>query len=154
MGFGGRWRSERWRRIPLVIRVTLGQDAGADDFCDARNWGFDIRLRQAVGDHVDAGDLIARLDNETVKGQLAVQQSQVEEGMAELEALQAEMLLAEQDMKRQNNLKKSGAFSRAKHEDAIQNVAKAKPASWGIATTPAAPKSQAQSPPSPAASAP
>ncbi len=108
--------------IPIIGRLVAVQSGKVS----AEVGGAVRKLAVVVGDHVEAGDLIARLDNETVKGQLAVQQSQVDEGMAELEALQAEMLLAEQDMKRQNNLKKSGAFSRAKHEDAIQNVAKAK----------------------------
>ncbi|MEM7427740.1 MAG: efflux RND transporter periplasmic adaptor subunit [Pseudomonadota bacterium] len=83
-------------------------------------------LKVAIGDHVKTGDLIARLDNVAMRAQLAVEESQIQEGMAELGALEAEQLLAEQDLKRQNDLKKSGAFSRAKYEDAIQNVAKAK----------------------------
>lgn len=108
--------------IPIIGRLVAVQSGKVS----AEVGGAVRKLAVVVGDHVEAGDLIARLDNETVKGQLAVQQSQVEEGMAELGALQADMLLAEQDMKRQNDLKKSGAFSRAKHEDAIQKVAKAK----------------------------
>ncbi|NNF79883.1 MAG: efflux RND transporter periplasmic adaptor subunit [Rhizobiales bacterium] len=108
--------------IPIIGRLVAVQSGKVS----AEVGGAVRKLAVAVGDHVEAGDLIARLDNETVKAQLAVQQSQVEEGIAELGALQAELLLAEQDMKRQNDLKKSGAFSRAKHEDAIQKVAKAK----------------------------
>ena len=108
--------------IPIIGRLVAVQSGRVS----AEVGGAVRKLAVAVGDHVQAGDLIARLDNETVKAQLDVQQSQVDEGIAELGALQAELLLAEQDMKRQDNLRKSGAFSKAKHEDGIQNVAKAK----------------------------
>lgn len=108
--------------IPIIGRLVAVQSGKVS----AEVGGAVRKLAVAVGDHVEAGDLIARLDNETVKAQLDIQQSQVEEGLAELGGLEAELLLAEQDMKRQDDLKKSGAFSRAKHEDGIQNVAKAK----------------------------
>ncbi|MCP5081249.1 MAG: efflux RND transporter periplasmic adaptor subunit [Alphaproteobacteria bacterium] len=108
--------------IPIIGRLVAVQSGKVS----AEVGGAVRKLAVAVGDHVEVGDLIARLDNEAVKAQLDVQQSQVEEGIAELGALQAELLLAEQNMKRQNDLKKSGAFSRAKHEDGIQNVAKAR----------------------------
>lgn len=108
--------------IPIIGRLVAVQSGRVS----AEVGGAVRRLAVAVGDHVEAGDLIARLDNQTVTGQLAVQQSQVDEGLAELAALQAELQLAEQELTRQNDLKKSGAFSKAKYEDAIQNVAKAK----------------------------
>ena len=108
--------------VPIIGRLVAVRSGKVS----AEVGGAVRKLAVAVGDHVDAGDLIARLDNATVQGQLAVQQSQVDEGLAELSALQAELLLAEQELGRQNDLKKSGAFSKAKYEDAIQNVAKAK----------------------------
>lgn len=108
--------------VPIIGRLVAVQSGKVS----AEVGGAVRNLAVSVGDHVEAGDLIARLDDETVRGQLAVQQSQVQEGLAELGALEADLLLAEQDMKRQFDLKKSGAFSRAKHEDAIQKVARAK----------------------------
>lgn len=108
--------------VPIIGRLVAVQSGRVS----AEVGGAVRKLAVVVGDHVKSGDLVARLDNATVQGQLAVQQSQVDEGIAELSALEAELSLAEQDMQRQTDLKKSGAFSRAKFEDAIQNVAKAK----------------------------
>ncbi len=107
--------------IPIIGRLVAVRSGRVS----AEIGGAVRSLAVSVGDHVEEGDLIARLDNQTVKGQLAIQQSQVEEGLAELSALEADLQLAEQELSRQNDLKKSGAFSKAKYEDAIQNVAKA-----------------------------
>ena len=108
--------------VPIIGRFVASRSGRVS----AEVGGAVRELKVEVGDHVEVGDLIARLDNAAMKAQQAVEESQIQEGMAELGALEAELLLTEQDLKRQKDLKKSGAFSRAKYEDAIQNVAKAK----------------------------
>ncbi|MGI9484061.1 MAG: efflux RND transporter periplasmic adaptor subunit [Hyphomicrobiales bacterium] len=82
-------------------------------------------LNVAVGDHVKEGDLIAELDSITARARLELLSAEIKQAEADVEAFEAEFQLISQDLERQTKLKKSGAFSRAKFEDAIQKVAKA-----------------------------
>lgn len=108
--------------VPILGRFVSVQSGEVSAEID----GAVRKLKVTIGDHVEAGDLIAVLDSEAIRAQVEVQQFQIDEGRADLGALKAELSLAEQDLTRQVDLKKSGAFSRAKHDDAIQNVARAK----------------------------
>ncbi len=110
------------RTVPIIGRLVSVQSGKVS----AETNGTVRQLNVAIGDRVEAGELIVRLDDVTERAQIAIQQSQIQEAMAELQVWNAELQLAEQNLKRQDDLKKSGAFSRAKHEDAIQTLAKAK----------------------------
>ncbi len=79
-----------------------------------------------IGDHVKKGDLIAELDSISAKARLELLNAEILQAEADVVALEADLMLSMQDLTRQEQLKKSGAFTRAKYEDAIQNVAKAK----------------------------
>lgn len=108
--------------VPIIGRFVASRSGRVS----AEVPGAVTELMVTIGDHVEAGELIARLANAGVKAQLAVEQSQIVESEAELVSLQADLMLAEQEFTRQKDLKKSGAFSRSRYENAIQNVAKAK----------------------------
>ena len=75
--------------VPIIGRFVAARSGKVS----AEVGGSVRELKVAVGDHVERGALIARLDNVAVRAQLDVEQSQIEEGMAELGALEAELLL-------------------------------------------------------------
>ena len=83
------------------------------------------KLTVSVGDRVKKGDLIAELDSITAKARLELLNAEINVAEADVTSLEAELRLIQLELERQTKLKKSGAFSRAKFEDAIQKVAKA-----------------------------
>ena len=83
------------------------------------------KLTVSVGDRVQKGDLIAELDSITAKARLELLNAEINVAEADVKSLEAELRLIQLELERQTKLKKSGAFSRAKFEDAIQKVAKA-----------------------------
>ncbi|MGI9373847.1 MAG: efflux RND transporter periplasmic adaptor subunit [Hyphomicrobiales bacterium] len=84
------------------------------------------KLTVNVGDHIEKGDLIAELDSISATARIELLNAEIRQAEADVVALEADLTLSMQDLARQEKLKKSGAFTRAKFEDAIQNVAKAK----------------------------
>ncbi|HDO52635.1 MAG TPA: efflux RND transporter periplasmic adaptor subunit, partial [Rhizobiales bacterium] len=76
-----------------------------------------------IGDRVKKGDVIAQIDPEVLKAELQLTQSQLDEAGAELKAWAAETQVAMTDLRRQERLRKSAAFSQAKFEDAQKQVA-------------------------------
>ena len=79
-----------------------------------------------VGNRVEAGDLVAELDSDTKKAEAEVLRAQMLTAQAELQSARAELTLKEQELDRQARLEKSGAFSKSRHETALQEVLKAK----------------------------
>lgn len=80
-------------------------------------------IRVEVGDRVSKGQILAILDSETLKAELSLAQSELDEAIAEDRTWQAEAELARTELKRQEGLRKSVAFSQAKFEDAVKRVA-------------------------------
>jgi len=76
-----------------------------------------------VGDHVKKGQVIAVLDAETMRAETQMANSELQEARAELLTWSAETDVALTELKRQEGLRKSVAFSLAKFEDAEKRVA-------------------------------
>jgi RND family efflux transporter MFP subunit len=75
-----------------------------------------------VGDRVTKGQVIAVLDAETLKADRDLAQSEFAEAQAEHQTWVAELELAKTDLRRQQGLRKSSAFSQARFEDAEKKV--------------------------------
>lgn len=76
-----------------------------------------------VGDHIKKGQVIAVLDAETLIAEAQMANSELDEARAELLTWRAETDVAMTELKRQEGLRKSVAFSQAKFEDAQKRVA-------------------------------
>jgi RND family efflux transporter MFP subunit len=76
-----------------------------------------------VGDRVTKGQIIAMIDAEALVADEQMAQSELAEAQAEHATWAAEAALARTDLKRQEGLRKSAAFSQAKFEDAQKRVA-------------------------------
>ena len=81
-----------------------------------------------VGDRVEAGEVIARLDAERLRALRDLAAARLEQVKAQHRTAEANLALARQELERMAGLKKSAAFSQAKHDDAEQRVAAAKSA--------------------------
>lgn len=75
-----------------------------------------------VGDRVEEGQIIAVLNAETFKADLALADSEYQEALAEKQTFAAETELAQTELNRQKGLRTSTAFSQARFEDAEQKV--------------------------------
>ncbi len=108
--------------IPVIGRLVsrragqvAAQVAGAID---------DIKVE--VGDRVKKGQVLAILDVAWLTAQLGVVEGELLQAQAQLDFEKSDLRLAEHGLRRQKELKKSGAFSKAKFEDAVQIVARTK----------------------------
>jgi RND family efflux transporter MFP subunit len=95
---------------PVIGRLVL-REGGV---IAARTAGAISEMKVHVGDVVRTGDVLARLVDDTVK--------------AQLELARADLRLAEQELARVEDLRKrsSAAFQKARYEDAIQKVIRAR----------------------------
>ena len=81
------------------------------------------RVLVEVGDRVEAGQVIAELDPESLTARRDQAAGQLAVAWAEKKTKEAELGLARQELKRLERLKQSAAFSQARYEDAKQSVA-------------------------------
>ncbi len=79
-------------------------------------------MRVKVGDRVKSGQVLALLSAEALKAQVNLAQSSLLDAEAELKTEQAQADLSRKELKRQEGLKKSVAFSQARYEDAKQKL--------------------------------
>ncbi len=79
-------------------------------------------IRVEVGDRVSKGKVLIVLDNETLQAEVNMSQSELSEAQAELETWRAEKDVAITELRRQEGLRKSVAFSQAKFEDAQKKL--------------------------------
>ena len=75
-----------------------------------------------VGEHVTKGQVLAVLDAESLKAERLLAQSKLDEAEAEHKTWVAELELARTDLRRQQGLRKSTAFSQARFEDSEKKV--------------------------------
>ncbi len=78
----------------------------------------------AVGDRVKKGDVIAHLVATRIKAARALQAALVSERKAQGRTAKAQLSLTQTELKRLASLRESVAFSRARHDDKISEVAK------------------------------
>jgi RND family efflux transporter MFP subunit len=78
----------------------------------------------AVGDRVKKGDVIAHLVETRIKAVRALQAALVSERKAQGRTAKAQLSLTQTELKRLASLRESVAFSRARHDDKVSEVAK------------------------------
>lgn len=76
-----------------------------------------------VGDHVRAGQAIAKLDRALLQAQRDAAYASVLEAEAILATQREELALAEQELRRLQRLRQSAAFSQARYDDQVRQVA-------------------------------
>ncbi len=76
-----------------------------------------------IGDHVKAGQIIARLDKSLLQARRDAAFASVMEAEATLETQREELALAEQELRRLQRLRQSAAYSQARYDDQIRQVA-------------------------------
>ncbi len=107
--------------IPVIGRLVARQ-AGE---VAAQVAGAIADMRVEVGDRVEKGQVLAVLDVASLSAEMNEVEGELLQARAQLEFDKSDLRLAELGMKRQGDLKKSGAFSKAKFEDWVQKVARA-----------------------------
>jgi len=107
--------------IPVIGRLVARQ-AGE---VAAQVAGAIADMRVEVGDRVEKGQVLAVLDVASLSAEMNEVEGELLQVQAQLEFDKSDLRLAELGMKRQGDLKKSGAFSKAKFEDWVQKVARA-----------------------------
>ena len=110
--------------VPVIGRLVARQ-AGV---VAARARGPVAEIRIDVGDKVDKGAIIAVLVADRLHWERQLRAAQVAEAEAALTTAKTETALKTQELKRMEGLRKSSAFSQARYDDALQEVAKARSA--------------------------
>ena len=105
--------------VPVIGRL-VAQQAGS---VAARISGPIAEFRVQVGDRVKAGDVLAVLDSTTMEAERDQAEAGLAVARAELETRRAEIVLAQQELKRIEGLQRSAAFSQARFDDVRQQVA-------------------------------
>ncbi len=77
-----------------------------------------------VGDRVAKGDMLVRLSTDISVGNRNLREAELREKQAALETARAQARLASLELRRLENLKKSAAFSQARYEDKVAEVAR------------------------------
>jgi RND family efflux transporter MFP subunit len=75
-----------------------------------------------VGDRVERGAVLARLDQARLAAEVALREAEIEERSARLAAARAEVSLYRQELDRLEGLRRSAAFSQARYDDAAAEV--------------------------------
>ncbi len=110
--------------VPVIGRLVARQ-AGV---VAARARGPVAEIRIDVGDKVDKGAIIAVLVADRLHWERQLRAAQVAEAEAALTTAKTETALKTQELKRMEGLRKSSAFTQARYDDALQEVAKARSA--------------------------
>jgi len=87
--------------------------------------GAVVDIKVEVGDRVEKGQVLAVLGTASLAAQLSVVEGELLQARAQLEFDRSDLRLAELGLKRQEDLRQSGAFSKAQYEDSVQIVARA-----------------------------
>ncbi len=108
--------------VPVIGRIVAMRDARVA----AETAGAVESINVRVGDHVKSADVLAELNIDTKQSEVDVINARIGQAKADLEGARAQVTLAEQELKRQSDLKKSGAFARSKYETAEQELIRAR----------------------------
>jgi RND family efflux transporter MFP subunit len=104
---------ETSQTVPVVGRL-VARRAGV---VAAKGTGAVEQMAVDVGDVVEAGDLLARLDTESVSLEVDLAAAEVEQREAALEEARSRLALARQELERLSDLRRSAAFSQARYDD-------------------------------------
>jgi len=102
--------------VPIIGRLVARQ---AGTIATPIN-GPVAALRVEVGDRIETGQIVALLDTAMLTVQRDLTQARIAESQAALKTREAELALAQQDVKRLARLKDSAATTRAAYDDALQ----------------------------------
>ena len=108
--------------LPVIGRLV----ARRTGLVAARIGGAVAKINVDVGDRVGKGDVVASLVTESLVWDRRLGQAEVAEAEAVVKTARAQITLLTQELKRLERLRKSAAFSQARHDDKRQEVAKAK----------------------------
>ncbi|MEK9645091.1 MAG: efflux RND transporter periplasmic adaptor subunit [Alphaproteobacteria bacterium] len=111
-------RREMIETVPIYGRVVARQ-AGV---VAARVRGGVAEIRADVGMRVRKGDVIAVLLTDMLKSERALKDAEIAEFKAKIHTAEAQVRLAEQELKRIERLRNSSAFSPARDEDKRREV--------------------------------
>ncbi len=75
-----------------------------------------------VGDAVEAGAMLVRLDTERASLDLALASGEVQQRIAQLKEARSRLALAQQELQRLESLRRSAAFSQARYDDKREEV--------------------------------
>lgn len=76
-----------------------------------------------VGDHVEPGQVIVRLDDATLRARRDLAEARLEEARARISVKEAQLALAKKEFRRMAGLRSSAAFNQARYDDTQQQVA-------------------------------
>ena len=110
--------------VPVIGRLVALQSGDVA----SRIGGAVMEFEVEVGDRVTKGQLIAVLDTALLEAQLAVAEGELGQADADLVSSEAQLQLNQQELDRYAGLQGTQAFSKARFEDAQQNVERAKAA--------------------------
>ncbi|MBT5571011.1 MAG: efflux RND transporter periplasmic adaptor subunit [Alphaproteobacteria bacterium] len=117
--------------LDTVVEETIGQTAPVVGRFVAREagpiaariGGAVLEMNVEVGDRLATGDLLAVLDRERLQLERDRYSSLVTQQKAQLSTTRADLAKARNDLKRLEGIRKSAAFSQARFDDAVQEVA-------------------------------
>lgn len=109
------------QNVPVIGRL-VAQNSGV---VSAIIKGAVQEMRVHVGDRVNAGDVLAVLTSDSLKWSRELRVAEVKSAEADLANARAQAKLRRQELQRLENLRQSSAFSPARFEDALQELAKA-----------------------------
>ncbi len=122
--------------VPVLGRIVASEFGPIA----ARIGGAVNEMRVDVGDRVKRGAVLAVLDRERLNLERDRYQALVKQQSAKLASVRADLEKRSLELKRLEGISKSAAFSQARHQDAIQDVAK----QWGEVAKTKAQLSQAE----------
>ena len=104
--------------MPVISRIVASQTG----VVAALARGPVAAVPVAVGDRVKKGDVLATLVTDRIRWNRELQATNLKAKQAGLRTAKAQLGLTEQELARLANLKKSAAFSQARHEDKRNEV--------------------------------
>lgn len=107
--------------VPIIGRLVAKRAGDVSTRID----GYIDHYKVDVGDTVEKGDVIAVLNSDVLKEQLALAKSEAVQAQARLNAAQARAQLARQSLNRYTSLRNSPAYSRSRVEDQRQSLKEA-----------------------------
>ena len=118
-------RQESYRQTIPVIGRFVARQSGV---IAAQVAGAIAEFHVDVGDRVDAGDILAVLGKNRLKWQHDLKRAEMSQFNAQVKTKRQEVVLLRQELKRLESLRKSPAFSQARLDDKVQQIAVAESA--------------------------
>lgn len=105
--------------VPVIGRMVAERRGVIAARIAAPVAGFEVQ----VGDHVEPGQVIVRLDDATLTARRDLAAARLEEAQARIAVREAQRALANKEFRRMAGLRSSAAFNQARYDDTQQQVA-------------------------------